>query len=227
MKVTYRYESLNARNESEYDTFDIDFGEFAFMVETDRRERAERMRKPIEEIKPRHPQRILNDLWNAEERVAHEAKRGDRGPGKKKCVCSKGCAPRRGCRVPSNHPWSLEQLLEIDRAPGSPVASPEEELITAEQVRVRESDLETMREAIETLKENHRQIIDLMLTQELTQAEVSRHLGVTRGRVSQLFSEAKTLLREAVEKSRLNTSRVVGSGVKGMAVGANPTNAGR
>lgn len=114
-------------------------------------------------------------------------------------------------------------MVEIDHDPGSPSPSPEQELITAEADRLHDNDLEAMRGAIKTLEGKHRQVIDLMVTEESTQAEIARRLGLTRERVSQLCSEAKAVLREAVGQSRFNTSPVVGSGVKGMADGANPT----
>lgn len=40
MEVTVRYEALNARNESTSTTFNIDSGELALMVDTDRHQRA-------------------------------------------------------------------------------------------------------------------------------------------------------------------------------------------
>lgn len=114
-------------------------------------------------------------------------------------------------------------MVEIDCAPGSPSPSPEQELIAAEADRLHDNDLVAMLAAIKTLEGKHRQVIDLMIAQELTQAEIARQLGLTRARVSQLFSEAKAVLRVTVEQSRFNTSPMVGSDVKGMADGANPT----
>src|SRR5699024_9979057 len=105
----------------------------AVMVETDRRERALQAGMPVEDIKPRHPQDIFDELWNAEEKVNHEFHRGDRGPGANKCTCGAGCGPRRGCRLPSTHPWSLDQLVEIDRDPTASGVTPEDALIAAEE----------------------------------------------------------------------------------------------
>lgn len=221
--LRFKHEANRAENESDTDTYVLDLNDCALMVKTDRRERTDQKGKPLEEVKARHPQRILDDLWNAEEAVAHDAKRGDRGPGAKRCVCGQGCTPRRGCRLPSNHPWSFDQMVEIDCAPGSPSPSPEQELIAAEADRLHDNDLVAMLAAIKTLEGKHRQVIDLMIAQELTQAEIARQLGLTRARVSQLFSEAKAVLRVTVEQSRFNTSPMVGSDVKGMADGANPT----
>lgn len=47
MKVTARYEALNARNESTSKTLDFGAGELALMIETDRRERAQQTGKPV------------------------------------------------------------------------------------------------------------------------------------------------------------------------------------
>ena len=90
MKVTVRYEALNARNESTSKTFDIDFGELALMIEIDRHEQAKQAQKPVEDINPRDPQRILDELWRAEEAVNHQFNRGDRGRGRKACTCGAG-----------------------------------------------------------------------------------------------------------------------------------------
>lgn len=62
VKVTVRYEALNARNESTSKTLDIDSGELALMIGTDRHERARQAQKPVEDIEPRHPRRILDEL---------------------------------------------------------------------------------------------------------------------------------------------------------------------
>lgn len=220
MKVTVRYEALNARNESTSKTFDIDSCELALMIETDRRERAQQVGKPIEDIEPRHPQQILDELCNAEESVAHESHRGDRGKGLKKCICGADCGERRGCRLPSTHPWSLDQMLEIDRDLTSLGLTPEDVLICAEEAHSRAADLATMWAAIATLSDRHQVLVELMTEQGMSQADVASHLDLSRARVSQLFGEVKTAVIEAVELSWLNTSAGLGSGVRGPADGA-------
>ena len=222
MKVTVRYEALNARNESTSKTLEIDSGELALMIETDRHERARQAQKPVEDIEPRHPQQILDELWRAEEAVNHRFHRGDRGKGRKECTCGAGCEERRGCRMPSTHPWSLDQMLEIDRDPATSELTPEDALIAAEEARSHVADLLAMRAAIAQLSDRHRLVTDLMIQQGMSQADVARHLGVTRARVSQLFREVKTAVIEAVEESRLNSRTRLGSGVKGPAEGAGP-----
>ena len=72
MKVTVRYEAFNARNESTSKTLDIDSGELALMIETDRHDRARQAQKPVEDIEPRDAQQILDELWRAEEAVNHQ-----------------------------------------------------------------------------------------------------------------------------------------------------------
>lgn len=222
MKVTVRYEALNARNESTSKTLDIDSGELALMIETNRHERAQQAGKPVEDIEPRHPQQILDELWRAEEAVNHQFHRGDRGKGRKECMCGAGCKERRGCRLPSTHPWSLDQMLEIDCDPATSELTPEDALIAAEEARSHATDLLAMRAAIAQLSDRHRLVTDLMIQQGMSQADVARHMGVTRARVSQLFREVKTAVIEAVEESRLNSRSRLGSGVKGPAEGAGP-----
>lgn len=179
MKVTVRYEALNARNESTSKTFDIDSGELALMIETDRRERAQQVGKPVEDVKPRHPQDIVDELWNAEEKVNHEFHRGDRGKGLKKCTCGAGFGERRECRLPSAHPWSLDQMLEIDRDPTSSGLTPEDALIAAEEARSRAADLAAMWAAITTLSDRHQMLVELMTEQGMSQADAARHLDLS------------------------------------------------
>ena len=188
MKVTVRYEALNARNESTSKTFDIDSGKLALMIETDRHERAQQAHKPVEDIEPRHPQQILDELWRAEEAVNHRFHRGDRGKGRKECTCGAGCEKRRGCRLPSTHPWSLDQMLEIDRDPATSELTPEDALIAAEEARSHATDLLAMRAAIAQLSDRQRLVTDLMIQQGMSQADVARHLGVTRARVCLLYT---------------------------------------
>lgn len=222
MKVIVRYEALNARNESTSKTLDIDSGELALMIETERHERARQAQKPVEDIEPRDAQQILDELWRAEEAVNHRFHRGDRGKGRKECTCGAGCEERRGCRLPSTHPWSLDQMLEIDRDPAISELTPDGALIAAEEARSHAAELLAMRAAIAQLSDRHRLVTDLMIQQGMSQADVARHLGVTRARVSQLFREVRAAVIEAVEESRLNSRVRLGSGVKGPAEGAGP-----
>lgn len=217
MEVTVRYEALNARNESTSTTFNIDSGELALMVDTDRHQLAAQTGRPVDEVEPRHPQEIIDGLWNAEEAVNHEFHRGDRGPGGKTCTCGAGCGERRGCRLPANEPWTLDRMIAEDREPTVFDQSPEDLLIAAEEARRHEADLAAQRAAISTLEGTRRQVAELMAYEGLKQAEIARRLELTPGRVSQVASEVKSFVREAVEQSRLNKFGELGSGVRGLA----------
>lgn len=119
-------------------------------------------------------------------------------------------------------PWSLDQMLEIDGDPATSEPTPEDALIAAEEARSYAADLLAMRDAIAQLSDRHRLVTDLMIQQGISQADVARHLGVTRAWVSQLFREVKAAVIEVVEESRLNSRARFGSGVKGPAEAAGP-----
>ncbi|KDS93894.1 sigma factor-like helix-turn-helix DNA-binding protein [Dermabacter hominis] len=224
MKVTFKHEADNNKNESITDTFDIDPGEFALMIATDRQQRAAETGVPLNQVKPRTAQKILDELWNAEEAATHKAVRADRGKGKKKCTCGAGCGPRRGCRLPNNAPFSYEQMLDIDLDPASPGISAEDQVIERENSVQRARELKAMRGVITGLDPQHREVMTrLLATNKLNQAQVARDMGLSRARVSQLVAEVKPLIRQAVEAARFNTSGGVGSGVKGEANRATPT----
>ena len=129
MNATFKHEVENNKDESITDTFDIDPGEFALMIATDRQQRAAATGVPLDQVKLRTAQKILDELWNAEEAATHQAVRGDRGKGKKECTCGAGCGPQRGCSLPNNAPFSYEQMLEIDLDPASPGMSAEDLVI--------------------------------------------------------------------------------------------------
>ena len=56
MKVTFKHEAENNKNESITDSFDIDPGEFALMIATDRQQRAAATGVPLDQVKPRTAQ---------------------------------------------------------------------------------------------------------------------------------------------------------------------------
>lgn len=180
MKVTFKHEADNNKNESITDTFDIDPGEFALMIATDRQQRATATGVPLDQVKPCTPQKILDELWNAEEAATHKAVRADRGKGKKKCTCGAGCGPRRGCRLPNNAPFSYEQMLDIDLDPASPGISAEDQAIEREDSVQRAYELKVMRDVIAGLDPQHREVMNrLLATDKLNQAQVARDMGVT------------------------------------------------
>lgn len=222
LTIHFKHEANCGGNKAETETYFLNPEDVAVMIETDRHERARQAQKPVEDIEPRDAQQILDELWRTEEAVNHRFHRGDRGKGRKECTCGAGCGERRGCRLPSTHPWSLDQMLEIDRDPATSELTPEDALISAEEAHSHAADLLAMRTAIARLSDRHRLVTDLMIQQGMSQADVARHLGVTRARVSQLFREVKTAVIEAVEESRLNSRTRLGSEVKGPAEGASP-----
>lgn len=223
LTIRFKHEADCAGNKSVTEIYTLKGEDLAVMIETDRCERAVRSGRSIAEVEPRHPQAILDDLWRAEEANAHETHRGDRGKAKKKCTCGAGCGERRGCRLPKTHPWSLDQMLEIDRDPTASDRTPEDAVIANEEAQERASDLAAMRSAVAQLSDKHQLIVNLMIDQEMSQAEIARHLGVTRARVSQLFREVKTAVIDAVRQAGLNSGGSVGSGVKGVASRATST----
>ena len=85
-------------------------------------------------------------------------------------------------------------MLEIDRDPVTSEVTPEDALIASEEARSHAADLLAMHAAIAQLSDRHRLVTDLRIQQGMSQADVARHLGVTRARVSQLFREVKTAL---------------------------------
>ena len=222
MKVTFRHEAPRFGNQSQVQYYDIDAGEFAVMIDIDRQERALAAGRSVEEVPARDPQEILDELWAQEESVVHEAHRGDRGPGKRRCECGHGCKPRRGCRAPETYPWTLDKMIEEGRDPADSAPTPEDVLIQEGEQTQREADIAALHAAIEQLPPKAREVIDLLLA-DMSQADIARHLNVSRSRVSQLFSKARESLRTAIEEARVNTSSRVGSGVKGSANRADST----
>ncbi len=143
------------------------------MIATDRQQRAVATGIPLDQVKPCTPQKILDELWNAEEAATHKAVRGDRGEDKKKCTCGAGCGPRRGCRLPNNAPFSYEKMLEIDLDPASPGISAEDQVIEREDSVQRACELKVMRGVIASLDSQHREVMTrLLATDKLNQAEV-------------------------------------------------------
>lgn len=117
----------------------------------------------------------------------------------------------------------MDQKLESDRDRTSSGFTPEDVLIAAEDARSRAADFAAMRAAIATLSDRHQMLVELITVQGMSQADVARHLDLSRARVSQLFREVKAAVIE-VGASWLNTSVGLGSGVKKPADEAGPRN---
>lgn len=75
---------------------------------------------------------------------------------------------------------------------------------------------------INEMSQRHQLVAKLMGDRGLSQADVARELDVSRARVSQLLGELRKAVRSAIEEGGLNTSGVLGSGVRGPASGAGP-----
>lgn len=241
MKVTLKSEGYTFKNDYQVKSFDIDAGDFAVMIDTDRRQRAKEKNLPLDKVAPRSPQEICDDLWRAEESVAHDAKRGDRGKGKKKCSCGHDCKERQGCRAPESFPWSLDHMEK------GPEVRDEDMPLSAENQLLADCDVvytERMFDALQTARESlsgrHRQVIDLLFPEveqektgtenspvfarkRVSQADVARELGLTRARVSQLYKEALGMLREALAEAGFNTLGPVGSELEGETSQVAPT----
>ena len=62
--IRFKHKADNNKKESVTDTFDIDLGEFALMIATDRQQRAAATGAPLDQVKPHTVQNILDKLWN-------------------------------------------------------------------------------------------------------------------------------------------------------------------
>lgn len=234
MKVNLKSEGYTFKNDYQVKSFDIDADDFAVMIDSDRRQRAKEKNLPLDKVAPRSPQEICDDLWRAEEAVAHDAKRGDRGKGKKKCNCGRACEERQGCRAPESFPWSLDYMKQEPKVRDEVLPlSAENQLLTDIDAAYRERMLDTLQKARERLDVRHRQVIELMhpagdygpkpgtensdayVRKPVSQADVARELGLTRARVSQLYKEALAMLHAALVEAGFNTLAPVGSELEG------------
>lgn len=233
MKVNLKSEGYTFKNDYQVKSFDIDADDFAVMIDSDRRQRAKEKNLPLDKVAPRSPQEICDDLWRAEEAVAHDAKRGDRGKGKKKCSCGHDCKERQGCRAPESFPWSLDHMEKGPEVRDEDLRlSAENQLLAACDAAYTERMLEALQMARESLEGRHRHVVDLLFPEvgqekpgtensdayvrkPVSQADVARELGLTRARVCQLYQEAVGMLREALVEAGFNTLYSVGSGLEG------------
>ena len=108
MKLVFKHEAPIAGNASVTETYELTQEELLPMIRRDRALRAAAEHRDEEELEFRAPQCILQELWNAEERVAHSCHRSDRVGGSA---------------------WSYEEIAGINREPQEHSLSPEELLI--------------------------------------------------------------------------------------------------
>lgn len=232
MKVVVKYETETFDNGYRFKELEVNADECAVMIDADRRERAKEKNLPPDQVAPRSPQAICDALWRVEEAAAHHAKRGDRGVGRKKCICGHGCKKRQGCRAPESFPESFEVAVEEKRDGKAASCSAENQMFIDAATNYSKDLLSVMREAREQLTGKHRQVIDLMYPDDyvqkpgtensesyvrkpVSQADVARELGFTRARVSQLYKEALGMLRETLAEAGFNTLYSVGSELEG------------
>ena len=78
MKLVFKHEAPIAGNASVTETYELTQEELLPMIRRDRALRAAAEHRDEEELEFRAPQCILQELWNAEERVAHSWHRSDR-----------------------------------------------------------------------------------------------------------------------------------------------------
>ena len=102
--------------------------------------------------------------------------------------------------MPSDKPFSYEQMPEIDLDPASPGISAEHQVIEREDSVQRAREIAALRNVIDGLDSQHREVMTrLLATDKLNQAQVARDMGLTRARVSQLVAEVKPLTRHSLK----------------------------
>jgi RNA polymerase sigma factor (sigma-70 family) len=85
----------------------------------------------------------------------------------------------------------------------SPPQNPLETLIKREEEEFECYQIQTLREAIMNLKENHRRVISTLL-EGLTYSEISERVGIPLGSVKRIIHEAKPILRMGMAEVEFN-----------------------
>ena len=150
------------------------------MIRRDRALRAAAEHRDEEELEFRAPQCILQELWNAEERVAHSCHRSDRVGGSA---------------------WSYEKIAGINREPQEHSLSPEELLIEYETAQEREQAVRRVLEALRTLPDGQRKAVENVYFRNLSQSDVARSSGISRAAVSKQINAAIKKLRRVCDVS--------------------------
>lgn len=154
------------------------------MIRRDRALRAAAEHRDEEELEFRAPQCILQELWNAEERVAHSCHRSDRVGGSA---------------------WSYEEIAGINREPQEHSLSPEELLIEYETAQEREQAVRRVLEALRTLPDGQRKAVENVCFRNLSQSDVARSSGISRAAVFQTnqccYQETAASLRRICEST--------------------------
>lgn len=150
------------------------------MIRRDRALRAAAEHRDEEELEFRAPQCILQELWNAEERVAHSCHRSDRVGGSA---------------------WSYEEIAGINREPQEHSLSPEELLIEYETAQERKQAVRRVLEALRTLPDGQRKAVENVYFRNLSQSDVARSSGISRAAVSKQINAAIKKLRRVCDVS--------------------------
>lgn len=150
------------------------------MIRRDRALRAAAEHRDEEELEFRAPQCILQELWNAEERVAHSCHRSDRVGGSA---------------------WSYEEIAGINREPQEHSLSPEELLIEYETAQEREQAVRRVLEALRTLPDGQRKAVENVYFRNPSQSDVARSSGISRAAVSKQINAAIKKLRRVCDVS--------------------------
>lgn len=180
VNIIFRHEDTCAGNISATDTYEFKEQELSAMIERDRRIRASREGLPLEDIRPRTAQAIVQELWNVEERSAHSYHRVDR---------------RFGGNV------SYEELSAADREPSGLESSPEETVLAEEARKQQHNVVRSVLDALQFLTPRQRDIVNGVFFCNRSQADMARTLGITRAAVSKQLSAALAKLRLAADVS--------------------------
>lgn len=180
MKLVFKHEAPIAGNASVTKTYELTQEELLPMIRRDRALRAAAEHRDEEELEFRAPQCILQELWNAEERVAHSCHRSDRVGGSA---------------------WSYEEIAGINREPQEHSLSPEELLIEYETAQERKQAVRRVLEALRTLPDGQRKAVENVYFRNLSQSDVARSSGISRAAVSKQINAAIKKLRRVCDVS--------------------------
>ncbi|WP_144169812.1 sigma-70 family RNA polymerase sigma factor [Bifidobacterium longum] len=179
VKLVFKHEANRAGNTSESDVYDLTEEEMQSMLERDRILRAVDARCSPEELAFRHPQTILQDVWNIEERNAHAYHRSDRASGAL---------------------ISYDELVAVDCDCISAATDPESIIIERESEAERKRILQCVNNALSRLPVKQRDVIVGIFLQGQSQADMARSIGVSRAAISKQVASAMGNLRKALAR---------------------------
>ena len=180
-KIFYTFEDHMTGNKSRTISFEVEVRECAVMIAQDRASRAAELDIPVDQVKPRSAQEIVDDGWRAEQNSAHGFYRQD---GRKKSggYCSLDAA------IESGIPEPVDPLM----------LTPEDAVIEDEQARERAAVYTQLKEALGGLTERQREIVTLVYFKNCSVTEAARCLGVSKPAVSKQLKAAISNLRKTM-----------------------------